>query len=105
MIRGLEYADSKDTWTYEALPQCFPNQVCRKGEYLFVEGTHGGYEDRGIFIRRRIVAVGWDILAVSDTFSEMSQRRSCRASTSGRRSGCLRQWMGRQEQVKPAVLR
>ncbi len=68
MIRGLEYADSKDTWTYEALPQCFPNQVCRKGKYLFVEGTHGGYEDRGIFIRRRIVAVGWDILAVSDTF-------------------------------------
>ncbi len=68
MIRGLEYADSKDTWTYESLPQCLPNRVCQKGEYLYVEGSHGGYGDQGILVRRRIVAVGWDILAVSDTF-------------------------------------
>ncbi len=68
MIRGVEYADSKNTWNYEALPQCFPNHACQKGEYLFVEGAHGGYADRGIFVRRRIVEVAWDILAVSDTF-------------------------------------
>lgn len=68
VIRGQEYAESKDTWTYDSLPQCFPNQVCKKGEYLFIEGAHGGYEARGIVVRRRIVAVDFDILAVSDTF-------------------------------------
>lgn len=68
VIKGKEYAKSKDTWTYEALPQCFPNQVYKKGEYLFIEGAHGGYEAQGIVVRRRIVAVDFDILAVSDTF-------------------------------------
>ena len=68
MVGDLEYSGSKDTWTYDSLPQCFPNQVCRKGEYLFIEGAHGGYGARGIVVRRRIVAVGFDIFAVSDTF-------------------------------------
>lgn len=68
MIKGQEYAESKDTWTYYGLPQCYPNQVCKKDGYLFIEGAHGGYEAQGIVVRRRIVAVDFDILAVSDTF-------------------------------------
>ncbi len=68
VIKGVEYAESTDTWTYQALPQCFPNRALRKGEYLFIEGAHGGYGDRGVVARRRIVAVSFDILAVSDTF-------------------------------------
>ncbi len=68
MIRGIEYAGSIDTWTYESLPQCYPNQVCRKGEYLFIQGSHGGYEKQGILVCRRVVAVSFDILVVSDTF-------------------------------------
>lgn len=68
MVGNQEYAESKATWTYGALPQCFPNQVCQKGEYLFLEGAHGGYEEQGIVVRRRIVAIGFDIIVVSDTF-------------------------------------
>lgn len=68
MAGDLEYAESKDTWTYDGLPQCFPNQVRQKGEYLFIEGSHGGYGQKGMVVRRRIVAVGFDIFAVSDTF-------------------------------------
>ena len=68
MAGELEYAESKDTWTYDSLPQCFPNQVCKRGEYLFIEGAHGGYGRQGMVVRRRIVAIGFDIFAVSDTF-------------------------------------
>ncbi len=68
MIAGLEYAGSKDSWTYESLPQCFPNQVCEKGEYRFLEGTHGGYLDRGIVVQRRILQVDFDIFAINDRF-------------------------------------
>lgn len=69
MVRGKEYAKSKDTWTYETLIRPFPNGGCKKGEYLFLEGSHGGYLEEGIVVQRRIVAVDFDILAVSDTFS------------------------------------
>ena len=68
MLWGKEYAKSKDTWTYEALPQCFPNRVNRQGEYLFLEGLHGGYVPQGIMVQRRIVAVSFDLFAVCDTF-------------------------------------
>ena len=33
MLWGKEYAESKDTWTYEALPQCFPNLRHFPGQY------------------------------------------------------------------------
>lgn len=68
MLWGKEYAKSKDTWMYEALPQCFPNRVNRQGEYLFLEGLHGGYAPQGITVQRRIVAVSFDLFAVCDTF-------------------------------------
>lgn len=68
MLKGIEYADSKDTWTYEALPQSAPNQIWKKGEYLFIEGAHEGYMDRKILVKRRIVAVSFDIFVISDTF-------------------------------------
>ncbi len=68
MAGDREYAESINTWTYDSLPQCFPNQICKRGEYLFIEGGHEGYGQQGIFVRRRVVAVGFDIFAVSDTF-------------------------------------
>lgn len=69
MANNKEYAESVATWTYSTLPQCFSNQVCQKGEYLFLEGAHGGYGPDGIIVQRRMIAVGFDIIVVSDTFS------------------------------------
>ncbi|MCI9502548.1 MAG: heparinase [Hungatella sp.] len=68
MIRGKEYAGSKDSWTYESLPQCFPNQVVEKAGCLFIEGAHGGYLDQGVVVRRRVVQMGFDIFVINDTF-------------------------------------
>lgn len=68
LLNNKNYAESEDTWKYSSLPQCFPNQVKQKGEFLFLEGAHGGYEAQGIIIRRRVVAAGFRILAVNDTF-------------------------------------
>lgn len=69
MIKETEYAESVDSWIYDGLPQAFPNAVCQKGEYTFIEGAHAGYVERGITVRRRIVAVGSDIYVISDTFA------------------------------------
>ncbi len=68
VIKGEEYSKSVDSWIYESLPQCFPNQVCMKDGCLFLEGAHGGYLDQGIVVRRRVVQVGFDIFAINDTF-------------------------------------
>lgn len=68
LLKNKSYAGSEDTWRYFSLPQCFPNQAEKKGEFLFLEGAHGGYEAQGMIIRRRVAAAGFRILAVNDTF-------------------------------------
>lgn len=68
MIKGFEYAKSTDTWTFQALPQCTPGQIRKKGEYLFIEGAHEGYMAQGTLVKRRIIAVSFDLFAISDTF-------------------------------------
>ena len=68
MADACEFSDSVDSWTYRALPQATPNRVVQKGEYLFIEGAHTGYADRGLLVCRRVLAVGTDIFLINDTF-------------------------------------
>lgn len=63
-----EYGQSTGSWTVSALPVFFGNTVCRKGEFLFLEGAHFGYEEKGVLLKRRILCIGHEIYIIADEF-------------------------------------
>lgn len=68
MVDREEYGQSTGSWSVSALPAAFGNTVCRKGEFLFLEGAHFGYEEKGVLLKRRILCLGQGIYIIADEF-------------------------------------
>ncbi len=62
-----EYTRCLDSWAVEGLLPALKGSMCRKGEYTLMECGHLGYMDRGVFVERRILAVGTKVYLVMDT--------------------------------------
>lgn len=66
-VDGAEYTRCLDSWGVDGLLPALPGNLCRKGEYTLIECSHLGYMDRGVFVERRILAIGTGIYLVMDT--------------------------------------
>lgn len=66
-VDGEEYTRCKDSWGVEGLMPAMPGFMSRKGQYTLVECGHLGYVERGVYVERRILAIGTRIFLVMDT--------------------------------------
>ncbi|HIT64000.1 MAG TPA: alginate lyase family protein [Candidatus Ventrimonas merdavium] len=62
-----EYTRCLDSWGVEGLRPSLPGMCARKGEYTLMECGHLGYQDQGVYIQRRVLAIGTRIYLVMDT--------------------------------------
>lgn len=66
-IDGLEYTSCLDSWGVKGLLPPAAGSCCHKGAYTLIECGHLGYMDRGLYVERRIVAIGTGIYVIFDT--------------------------------------
>lgn len=66
-VDGAEYTHCLDSWGVEGLLPAVPGAMCRKEDYTLIECGHLGYLDRGVYVQRRILAIGTGIYLVMDT--------------------------------------
>lgn len=66
-VDGAEYTHPTDSWGVKGLLPALPGMCSRKGEYSLMECGHLGYMDKGIYVERRVLAVGTKIYVVMDT--------------------------------------
>lgn len=64
---GAEYTHPTDSWGVRGLLPALPGMCSRKGAYSLMECGHLGYMDRGVYIERRVLAIGTKIYVVMDT--------------------------------------
>lgn len=66
-VDGEEYTRCLDSWGVEGLLPAVPGNMSEKGEYTLIECGHLGYMDRGVYVERRVLAIGTRIFLVMDT--------------------------------------
>ena len=66
-VDGEEYTHCVDSWGVKGLWPSVGGAMSRKGKYGFAECGHLGYIDRGVYVERRVLAIGTRIYAVMDT--------------------------------------
>lgn len=67
-VDGEEYTQCVDSWFVKNFNPAVNEAACRKGEYTFIQGGHLGYADKGVFVNRRILAVGTKAYIIADEF-------------------------------------
>ncbi len=66
-VDGAEYTHPTDSWGVKGLLPALSGMCCRKGDYSLMECGHLGYMDSGVYVERRVLAVGTRIYVVMDT--------------------------------------
>lgn len=66
-VDGESYAKSLDSWGVKGLAPSINPRVCKHGAYTLMQGGHLGYLDKGIYVHRKIVAIGTRIYVIMDT--------------------------------------
>ena len=66
-VDSEEYTHCVDSWGVKGLWPAVGGAMSRKGKYGFAECGHLGYIDRGVYVERRVLAVGTRIYVVMDT--------------------------------------
>lgn len=66
-VDGLEYTQCLDSWGVQGLHPAMRGMMCRKEPYTLMECGHLGYIQQGVYIERRILAIGTRIYVVMDT--------------------------------------
>jgi len=71
IVDGENFYECKDSWECSRLDRALNRFAVKKGPYALLEGGHLGYVDSsrgGVFVNRRIVALGSGLFVVSDEF-------------------------------------
>ena len=68
MVDGEEYSPAVESWSCAALPVSTPNRIYQKKQYTLMEGGHTGYAHKGVFVSRRVVSIGDEIVVICDDF-------------------------------------
>ena len=66
-VDRTEYSHCLDSWDVSGLYPAGKGNCCRKGSYTLIECGHLGYIDRGVYVERRVIAVGTRIYLIADT--------------------------------------
>lgn len=66
-VDGSEYSRCLGSWGVEGLFPAVVGNSSQKGPYTLMECGHLAYMDRGIYVERRIVAIGTGIFVIFDT--------------------------------------
>lgn len=66
-VDGAEYTRCLDSWGVKGLMPAVIGNCCRKGDYTLIECSHLGYMDKGVYVERRILAIGTRIYLILDT--------------------------------------
>lgn len=66
-VDGTEYTRCLDSWGVKGLMPAVTGNCCRKGDYTLIECSHLGYMENGIYVERRILAIGTRIYLILDT--------------------------------------
>lgn len=66
-VDGEEYTRCLDSWGVKGLMPAVTGNCCRKGDYTLIECSHLGYMENGIYVERRILAIGTRIYLILDT--------------------------------------
>lgn len=66
-VDGAEYTRCLDSWGVKGLMPAATGNCCRKGDYTLIECSHLGYMDKGVYVERRILAIGTRIYLILDT--------------------------------------
>lgn len=67
-VDGEEYTQYLGSWSVKGLNPAVNGGACQKGEYTFIQCGHLGYADKGIFVNRKILAVGTKAYIIADEF-------------------------------------
>lgn len=66
-VDGAEYTECLDSWKVKGLFPAVRGNSCQKGDYTLFECGHTGYISRGVYVERRVAAIGTRIYLVMDT--------------------------------------
>lgn len=66
-VDGLEYTNCLDSWGVQGLRPAITGNAVRKGEFTLMEGGHFGYMEQGIYVERRVLALGTKVYLLMDT--------------------------------------
>ena len=58
----------KDSWECSKLTETVNFKAVEKGRYVFLQGGHLGYMDRGVFVNRKVVVLQSDLILLCDEF-------------------------------------
>lgn len=61
-----DYSTCLDSWDVAGLPLPVNGYCCRKKQYTLIQCGHLGYINQGIFLNRRILAIGTKLILVMD---------------------------------------
>ena len=68
MVDGEEYSPAVESWSCAALPVSTPNRTYQKEQFTLIEGGHAGYAHKGVFVSRRVVSIGDEVVVICDDF-------------------------------------
>lgn len=66
LVDGADYSACLDAWDVSGLPPAVNGGGRQKGAFTYIQCGHLGYLDRGIFINRRVIAVGTRLIVLAD---------------------------------------
>lgn len=66
-VDGEEYTQCLDSWGVAGLWPSVSGAMCREGQYGLAECGHLGYIEKGVYVERRVLAIGTRIYVVMDT--------------------------------------
>lgn len=67
-VDGAEYTQCTDAWDVAGLPLAVNTAMYRKGAYTFIQCGHLGYMEKGVFVNRKIIAIGTKAYLIADEF-------------------------------------
>lgn len=65
-VDGADYSTCLDAWDVSGLPLAVNGGCKQKGPFTYIQCGHLGYMDKGIFINRRMIAVGTRLILLAD---------------------------------------
>lgn len=66
LVDQSDYSTCLDSWDVAGLPLPVNGYCCRKDQYTLIQCGHLGYISQGIFLNRRILAIGTKLILVMD---------------------------------------
>lgn len=68
LVDNEEYTKCLDSWGVAGLQPPVNGAAARKGDYTYIQCAHLGYIEKGIFVNRRILAIGTKTYIIADEF-------------------------------------